>query len=432
MSDQDYSGLVGTLSASPAEKPPTLDQPAKNSVGLNEHYPWAEELFIGSRSDAGVNVSVRQAVQVMAVVACCRVIAEGVAQLPIGLFQPTEDGRWREPVLRHPALKLLRRRPNEVQTPFGFRETMIWHVMLFGRFVAWINRAADGRPLELIPLLPGQYHCDTRNITNHQWSVQFDGNLVPVKRNQIFEVSGPQITFGCPIDPLFIARNVLGLAIATERTHSLLHRNSARVGGILTLDGQLSPEGKERMREGFLNRFQSQNEQFGVVVLDINTKFHQLTMSGVDSEHIETRRLQIEEVCRWARVFPAMIMQSEKNQSNASSTQFFRQHATHSLSPYCDRFTQAAYRDLLSREEQDDEWEFELDMSKMIRGDAQARGQYYKDLAEVGAIAPNEVRIREGLRPMKGLDEPTRPLNRSAGTEQESEDDNDDDQISED
>jgi phage portal protein BeeE len=69
-------------------------------------------------------------------------------------------------------------------------------------------------------------------------------------------------------------------------------------------------------------------------VLDRAAKWLSTAMSGVDAQHVETRRLQIEEICRGYGVFPIMVGHSDKTSTFASSEAFFAAHLIHTLAPW--------------------------------------------------------------------------------------------------
>ena len=70
------------------------------------------------------------------------------------------------------------------------------------------------------------------------------------------------------------------------------------------------------------------------LVLDRNAKWQPTTPSGVDAQHVETRRLQIEEICRLARVMPIMVGYSDKATTYASAEQMFLSHVVHTLGSF--------------------------------------------------------------------------------------------------
>jgi hypothetical protein len=110
----------------------------------------------GRMSSSGKNVTFRNAIQVGAVFACMRVIANGMAQVPLKLMRESKDGRTRLPAKDHELYDLLARRPNDWQTSFEWRQLVSWHVELCGDHFSFKNRGSRGQLLELIPFEPQQ------------------------------------------------------------------------------------------------------------------------------------------------------------------------------------------------------------------------------------------------------------------------------------
>jgi len=111
---------------------------------------WRE--VYGSRmSSSGKTVNWQTSLEVTTVLACVRVIANGISQVPFRVYQ--EDGAGRSVASAHPLNVILSRRPNDWQTSFEFRETMAFHAALTGNFYAFVNRQR-GRVIELIPIPP--------------------------------------------------------------------------------------------------------------------------------------------------------------------------------------------------------------------------------------------------------------------------------------
>ena len=115
---------------------------------------WAA-LFGQQNSRAGVSVNVDSALKVSTVFACLRVLADGIAQVPLKVYREKADGS-KELAKDHPAYRLLSRRPNDWMTSFEFRQVMMFHAVLLGNGCAYIGRVR-GVPRELIPLVPGSY-----------------------------------------------------------------------------------------------------------------------------------------------------------------------------------------------------------------------------------------------------------------------------------
>lgn len=108
--------------------------------------------FFGS-SMAGQNVTERTAMQNTAVYACVRVLAEGLAELPLHIYQYTSDG-GKQRAINHPLYFLLHDAPNPEMTSFIFRETLMNHLLLWGNAYAQIIRNGQGQITGFYPLMP--------------------------------------------------------------------------------------------------------------------------------------------------------------------------------------------------------------------------------------------------------------------------------------
>src|SRR5688572_27700402 len=97
-------GIIDRLLGRKAEEKATSFDPA-----------WLD--FFGSRSSkAGIPVSWERALDVTTVLACIRVIAEGVAQVPLRVMRELPDGNGSVPAQDHQLYKVLNSKPNQWQT----------------------------------------------------------------------------------------------------------------------------------------------------------------------------------------------------------------------------------------------------------------------------------------------------------------------------
>ena len=72
------------------------------------------------------------------------------------------------------------------------------------------------------------------------------------------------------------------------------------------------------MREVWQERF-GPNGEGGVAVLDQKATFDSMTMTSVDAQTLESRRMQVEEVARAFRVNPIMLMHGDETATYASA-----------------------------------------------------------------------------------------------------------------
>lgn len=365
-------------------------------------------------SKAGVPVSLSTALKVSTVLACARVLANGIAQTPLKLLRQMPGGGKIE-ATDHPLFRVLHRRPNDWQTSFDFRHVMMMHAVLAGNAYAFVGRG--GRParvVELIPLLPERVTVEQSSDYEVTYAVSDGaGGRTSVPARNILHLRGPSWNGYAGLDAVATAREAIGLAIATEEAQARLHANGARPGGLLSVEGRLSDSAKQQLRASLQQRVEGINNAFRTLVLDQQAKWTPFAMTGVDAQHLETRKFQIEEICRDLGVFPQMVGYADKTATFASAEAFFQAHVTHSLMPWAENWQQTIAVSLLGPEDGDLYAEFTL--QALLRGDHQARAAFYKAGIVDGWMTRNEARALENLNPLPGLDAPLIPLNMTGG-----------------
>lgn len=369
----------------------------------------------GYKTGAGVHVSEGTAVQASAVLACVRVLAEGVAQLPLKVYRKTGPSAKVEASDR-PIYSVLAREPNPWMTSFAFRETLMTHLALVGNAYAYKVFNGRGEVKELLPIMPGF-------VSVHQDPESYDVTYTVTLNNRVLGKFGPDRIFhmrGLSWDsvtgwePIKLAREAIGLSLATEEGHSRMHANGAKLSGVFTTDKKLSPQALDQLRDYWAKHYAGTRNAGGTPVLDQGISFEKMSMTGVDAEHLATRRFQIEEVCRFFKVFPQMVMQSDKTSTYASAEAFFTAHLRHTIDPWLVRWEQEIDRQLLDAK---GPLFAQFDRSELEKASMKDRGDFYMQVGQLGIYTRNELRMKEGLPPIEGLDEPLTPVNTAVGTE---------------
>lgn len=374
----------------------------------------------GAKSKAGPLVNKDTALRVGAVFGCVRVISEGVAQVPFRLMRESRSDvsvhPRRDAAGEHPLYDLLHRAPNGWQTSYEFRETMVIHAALTGSAFAFKNVIDIGtrgpQIAELILLDPGR----VKVIQNADWSLTYrvqgaSGETKEFPQEAIWHLRGPSWNGVVGLDVLQLAREAIGLAVATEESHSALHEKGVRPSGTYSVEGTLTPAQYKDLKAWIEKESAGADKAGSVMLLDRNAKFQSLTMTGVDAQHLETRRYQIEEICRFFRVMPIMIGYSDKAATYASAEQMFLAHVVHTLMPWYERIQQSAEVNLLTRAERQAGYYIKLQEAGLLRGAMKDTAEYLYRLTMGGVMERNEARGKLDLNPIEGLDEPLTPTN---------------------
>lgn len=366
---------------------------------------------VGGGTVAGVAVTDKTALQVATVLACVKVIADGCATPDLHVFRELQDGT-RQKATNIPEYRLLSRRPNEWQTSFEWRRQMTVHAALTGAGLSIKVKGLNGRVKELIPVMPGNW--DVRKVSRYEvryrcWD-EFGliGEFTP---DDVFVLNGVQWDWVGSMNAVSLARSAIGLAMATERSQAAMHENGLRPSGTYSVDGNLTEEQHKRISAWI----KTQTGPAGAgtpLVLDRSAKWQPTTQTGVDAQHVETRRLQIEEICRGYGVFPIMVGHSDKTSTFASSEAFFAAHLIHCLAPWHRAWTQRIDEMLLDGA---GPLFGEFDTRYMRAGSIKDRAVYARTMVEMGLMSPNEYRDEEGWDPRPGGDEYLKPMNMQQG-----------------
>lgn len=201
-------------------------------------------IYGGRETKSGATVNWSTALDVTTVLACCRVIAEGVSQVPWRVYQDT--GQSKRIATDHPLFPLLFRRPNRWQTSFEFRETLLFHTILTGNAFVFKGMVGAERVLkELVPIEPGWVSVERDDYTariRYKVRSPTTGQQQDFPQEAIWHVKGPSWNSWLGLDITRLAREAIGLAMATESKQAEFTGRGANTTGMLATKEDMSPE----------------------------------------------------------------------------------------------------------------------------------------------------------------------------------------------
>ena len=361
------------------------DKP-KNRVGGGWNF-----LFGGTTSGKAVNE--RTAMQTSAVYACVRILAESVAGLPLHVYERTANGS-KSTKPSHPLYQLLHDEPNREMTSFVFRETLMSHLLLWGNAYAQIIRDGRGFPITLYPLLPDRMAVDRNESGELVYTYQSDKGQVKLRRENILHIPGLGFDGLIGYSPIAMAKNAVGLALATEDYGAAFFANGANPGGVLEHPGVIKPEQADRLRESWQSQFGGANAH-KVAVLEEGLKFHQMSIPPEQAQFLETRKFQINEIARIFRVPPHMVGDLEKS-SFSNIEQQSLEFVKYTLDPWVVRWEQSLQQALILPSEKATIF-IKFNLDGLLRGDYQSRMQGYSTGIQNGFMSVNDVRGLEDM-----------------------------------
>ena len=369
------------------------DKPQNRTMGSNYAF------FFGGTT-SGKAVTERSAMQMTAVYSCVRILAEAIAGLPLHLYRYTDSG-GKEKATDHPLYLLLHDEPNPEMSSFVFRETLMTHLLLWGNAYAQIIRNGKGEVMALYPLMPNKmsverdengqlYYTYTRSAEEAKTAETGRVILLP---KDVLHIPGLGFDGLVGYSPIAMAKNAIGLAIATEEYGAKFFANGAAPSGVLEHPGTIKDP--QRVREAWQSQFGGSSNSGKIAVLEEGMKYTPISISPEQAQFLETRKFQINEIARIFRVPPHMVGDLEKS-SFSNIEQQSLEFVKYTLDPWVVRWEQSIARSLLSENEKK-QYFVKFNLEGLLRGDYASRMNGYATARQNGWMSANDIRELENL-----------------------------------
>jgi HK97 family phage portal protein len=350
---------------------------------------------------AGVTVSQTTAMQVIAVNACVKLIAETIASLPLQTFNRGDESRT---PIRYPVESYIWDQPNPEMTPMEFWEQVFGDLLLDGNaFIETVRRKNGSQAIaELWPIDPRSVEIIRTKDGRKTYQIPNAGTYGTDQILHIPAFRRPGTDRG--LSPIASAREAIGVSIAAEKLAGRYFGAGSIMSGLLEVDADLSgrPDVVEALVSHFNMIHQGPDNAFKLGVIDNNAKFRELSIPPEDLQFLESRKFQVVEICRLYQVPPHMVADVERSTSWGSGIeQQGIQFVVYTLLRWVRRSEQAVSKFLLPTRDRYARW----NLSALLRGDSAARASYYHAGRMDGWLSINDVRRFEELEPVPGGDE---------------------------
>jgi len=336
--------------------------------------------------------------QTTAVYACVRILAETIASLPLHTYMNKENGK--EKARGHPVYHLLADSPNPEMTSFVFRETLMGHLLLWGNSYSQIIRDGNGKVIALYPLLPDKMKVERSDKGEIYYLYTSEGKEHLLRNTEILHIPGLGFDGLIGYSPIAMAKNAIGMAIATEEYGAKFFANGANPGGVLEHPGVVKDP--HRIRDSWNQVYQGTSNAHRVAVLEEGMKFSPIGIPPEQAQFLETRKYQTEEICRIFRVPPHLVGDLERATFSNIEHQSIS-FVVHTIRPWLVRIEQSINKALFSDSEKE-KYFISFVVEGLLRGDYESRMRGYSIGIQNGFMSPNDVRALENMNPIP-LDE---------------------------
>lgn len=378
--------LLGLRSSSPENPSTSLANPAK----------WLLDLVGGGRAASGVAVTEERALAVAVAYSCASLLAGTIASLPLHVYRRT--GKFAAPAPEHWAQALLSEAPNELQTAYAWRETMMLHALLWGNHYTAMDLGRNGE-VTFLPLLP--WNVRVRLTSSGMRKVYVarlsDGSEKIFREDQVLHVPALSCDGLTGISPVRNLRNMYGLAIATEDFGSRFFANDARPGVILETPKSMSPEASKNLVESLYAKFHGAENRWKVLVLEEGAKMHTVSMPLEDAQFLETRQVEDVRICGSFGVPPVLVGITEKTTAwGTGIEQITLGFVKYTLRRWVEKIEQEFQRKIFSGTE----FFAKHNLEGLQRGDYKSRMEGNEIAIRSGQLLIDEVRAFEDRAPL--------------------------------
>lgn len=346
----------------------------------------------------GITVTASSSVQMSAVYACVSLIARLIGSMPLKVYSALD--RSGIPATDHPLYPLLHLQPNPRMTSAIWSEYLITSMLLRGDAYVAIGQTQGGRVLDLYPLHADSVTPELLPSGDLSYRVRLaNGGVERLSADRILHIPGAHFDGVKGRSVIECARETIALAMATQQHGIRTFTRGTGVGLVLKHPRSLSKDAQERLRQQLMNDHRILDSPRAPLLLEEGMDVSTLRISNDDAQFLETRKFQVEEICRFFGVPPHMIGHTEKQTSWGSGVeQQTIGFLTFTLIPLCVRIEQEINRKLFPSGTHYAQYKHQ----GILRGDSSARAAYYASALQHCWMSPNEIRALEDLPPVEG------------------------------
>ncbi|WP_335983397.1 phage portal protein [Acinetobacter haemolyticus] len=361
----------------------------------------------------GDPVTPLRAMQLATVFTCVRVLAESMGMLPCRLYR--REGKKKIPAEEHKLHDLLYVAPNDFMTAQEFWELLMVCLCLRGNFYAY-KVYALGQVVELLPIDPSTVTPKLKDDWTVEYHVSFKDGVRVLTQDEIWHVRLFTLDGLNGLNPVAYARKCFSLGLDLEAHASNLFKNGAVTSGVLETEESLTDDAFNRLKTEFTENHTGLANVYRPLILEKGLKWKPTALNFEDSQFLETRNFQKNEICGLYRVPPHLAAMMEKMTLN-NIEHMGMSFVNYSLVPYMTRIESRIKVGLIKPDERK-KYYAKFNAGALLRGDLKSRYEYYGKGIQWGFLSPNDVRELEDMDPRDGGDVYLTPMNMTTDPEE--------------
>ena len=352
------------------------------------------------------SVTVDTALQVSAVYACVKLLTETVASLPLKVYN-TVDGDLVEDTESRLSY-LLCSRPNSIDTPVEFKETLLLNLNTNGNAYTQIKRNASGQLIAIEPLASSQMEVSLMSGVVEYRYTGADGiaRIIPSDDIIHFRFMGNGIM---GVNPIEYAAGSISNQLASEDFASRYFASGAKPSGVMSTDMVLNDAQHAQVMNRFSNMSDGTSNAHRTLVLEAGMKYQQVQLSPEAMQLLENKRYNLEDIARFYAIPSVLINDTTAGTTWGSGIEQIKLGwLSTGLSPLLTRIEQRLERSLTAP---NSGIKIKFDTTQFMRADSKGQAEFLSKLVTNGIMTRNEARSRLNLSSLDDADDLTAQVN---------------------
>ena len=328
------------------------------------------------------------------------VLASDIGSLPIHVYKKDKNGKREKLSIsdNNVAYLLNKKVNNDGLTPFTFKSLLVSQLAIYGNSYTLMRFDSKGDVIELIPLDPGATAVYRNEQGEKYYKTTQNNQQIILQSHEVIHLKNPLTTVeGLGISPLKALKlNVESQRAGDELNHSLLHDNGVPKG-VLSVQGVLNKEAKERVRE----EWKRANSFGAVAILDNSLEYKTLGQNLAELDYLQGQEYSLERIASVYRV-PSHKLNILSNATFSNITQENLSYVTSTLQPIVKNIEEEFSISLFTEREIKNGYWIEFNIQGLLRSSPEVLISSLETQLRAGLITLDEAR---GLLNMNPYDE---------------------------
>ncbi len=327
--------------------------------------------------------------------ACIRVISNAVAVLPLNIYQKTSAGRQQE--LNYSLAKLLKKNPNPIDTPFSFKQTLMFNLLLCGNAFIFVERNSDFTPKALYNLDPENVKIKINDKNELYYVYHVNGKDYKYNSDCVLHIPALRANGYRGISPLGYSTHAAKLGLVLDEFTNENFDGGIHSKLLITVpqeEKNWKTEDSQKLSERIMSAYGGKDNASKPFILSHGLDAKPLELAkNRDSQLVENRQYSSDEVAKLFGV-PRFMLGSENSKftnMEQANTNFLQ----NTLTPWLVLIQE--YFDRLLFYPYDKDFYCEFNTDAMLRADYSTRWTNHRENFKSGLLTLNQILDKENM-----------------------------------